>query len=165
MKQWNSENDGCIPVAQTSLKPALYTEYQLLGHLGLLDTVLTIVFMIFKVQQGRNKKVTSNYKNDYRHCTNMSLRKPTGCSDSWKVFPKLLLCLRLWGDCNGKPTALEHKELISHYTATKIYVSSQTQINYNTLLWDLLLKRGIQSYVTPEFSGMLIMYKFQSPVR
>lgn len=62
--QWNSEDNGRIPVAQTALKPALYTEYQLLGHLGLLDIVLTIVFMIFKVQQGRNKKVTSNYKND-----------------------------------------------------------------------------------------------------
>lgn len=91
----------------------------------------------------------------------MALRKPIGCSDSWKVFPKPLLCLRLWGYCNGKPTALEHREFISHYTAAKIYGSSQTQINYNSLLWDLLLKRGIQSHVTPEFSDMLIMYKFR----
>lgn len=57
MAMKHSEDNGPKPVAQSSLKPALHIQHQLLGHKGLLGTVLTTTFIKFKVQQGRNKQV------------------------------------------------------------------------------------------------------------
>lgn len=51
----HSKDNGSIPVAQTSLQPALFIQYKLEEHLGSLDTVLTTILMEFNVHKGRNR--------------------------------------------------------------------------------------------------------------